>query len=103
MSTTYPFSMTITKTGVQQATSAASAGGTIPLDSSGNVPKYIRIAATAAACVRIGAGAQTAVVTDMQVQPGDSVIMSVPSGYTNFAAIQVSAAGIVQISPLENM
>ena len=95
--------VTVTKTGVQQASGAASAGGALPAMSSGEVPRYIRVAATVAACIRIGAGAQTAVATDLQVQPGDAVIMAVPSGYTNFAVIQVSAGGLVQISPLENM
>lgn len=95
--------VTVVKTGVQQASGAASAGGALPTMQSGEVPRYIRVSATVAACIRIGAGAQTAVVTDMQVQPGDSAIMHVPSGFTNFAVIQVVAAGIVQISPMENM
>jgi hypothetical protein len=93
--------ITVTKTGVTQASSGSSAGGTIPLDSSGNVPKFIRVAATAAACIRLGPGAQTAVTSDLQVQPGDAVVMMVPSGYTNYAVIQVAAAGVVQISPLD--
>lgn len=94
--------ITVVKTGVQQASGAASAGGTLPTAQSGEVPRYIRVAATAPACIRIGAGAQTAVATDLQVQPGDTVILSVPRGFTHFAVIQVSAAGIVQISPLED-
>jgi hypothetical protein len=35
------------------------------------------------------------------VQPGDSLILAV-AGATKIAAIQVTAAGIVQISPLED-
>lgn len=96
-------SITVTKTGTQTATSGTSAGGTIPTDSAGNVPRYIRVAATAAACFRIGVGAQTAVTTDLQVQPGDAVVLHVPSGCTHYAAIQVTAAGVVQVSPLENV
>lgn len=95
--------ITVVKTGVSQATSGTSAGGTLPTCSSGEVPRWIRVAATFAACFRMGAGAQTAVTTDLQVQPGDAVILSVPQGVTNFAVIQVAAAGVVQISPLENM
>jgi hypothetical protein len=95
--------ITVTKTGVTQASGAASAGGALPTMSSGEIPRKIRIAASAAACVRIGVGAQTAVATDLQVQPGDAVILNVPQGYTNFAVIQVAAAGVVQISPLEDM
>jgi hypothetical protein len=95
--------VTVTATGKQQASGAASAGSTIPNMSSGEVPRYIRVAATAAACIRLGAAGVTATVNDTQVQPGDALIMHVPGGATNFAVIQVSAAGIVQISPLENM
>lgn len=95
--------ITVTVTGVSTATGAASAGGTLPNCSSGEKPRYIRVAATAAACFRIGAGAQTAVATDLQIQPGDSVILQVPTGVTNYAAIQVSAAGVLQVSPLENL
>lgn len=94
--------ITVSKTGIQLVTSAVSAGNTIPLDSAGNVPRLIRISATAAAGVRIGLGAQTAVATDVQVQPGDSLVMTT-NGCTHIAAIQVSAAGVVQISPLENL
>jgi hypothetical protein len=36
------------------------------------------------------------------VQPGDAVILQVPKGYDTIACIQVTAAGIVQVSPLEN-
>lgn len=93
--------ITVSKTGISLTTSATSAPGTIPLDSSGQVPRYIRIAASQPACVRIGAGTQTAVITDLQVQPGDAVTLST-NGATNIAAIQVSAAGVVQVSPLEN-
>ena len=36
------------------------------------------------------------------VQPGDAVILAT-CNLTKIAAIQVSAAGVVQVSPLENM
>jgi len=94
--------LTVTVTGVSITTGAASSGGTLPNASSGEVPRYVRVAASAAACVRIGAGAQTAVATDMLVQPGDAVIMAVPRGCTHVAAIQLSAAGIVIVTPLED-
>lgn len=95
--------ISVLKTGVAITTSGTSASATIPNMLSGEKPRYIRVAASAAACVRIGGGAQTAVTTDLQVQPGDCVIMHVPSGVDTIAAIQVSAAGVVQVSPLENM
>lgn len=96
-------SITVMVTGSTTATGAASAGTTIPNASSGEKPRYIRVAATAACTFRIGAGAQTALTTDMLIQPGDAVVMQVPGGITHYAAIQVAAAGIVQVSPLENM
>lgn len=95
--------ITVTTTGKTQASGAASAGQALPVDSAGNIPRYIRIAATAAACFRLGVGGvPTAVTTDLQVQPGDAVILST-NGATHFAVIQVSAGGVVQVSPLENM
>lgn len=95
--------VTVVATGVSITTSGTSASATIPNASDGNIPRYIRVAATAAACVRLGKTSATAVTTDLQVQPGDSVIMNVPNGMDKIAAIQVSAAGVVQVSPLENI
>lgn len=95
--------ITVAATGVAITTSGVSASATIPNMSSGEKPRFIRIAATAAACVRIGAGAQTALTTDLQVQPGDAVIIQVATGVVTIAAIQVAVAGVVQVSPLENM
>lgn len=104
MSQTFSSSaITVVSTGVAITTSGTSASVTIPNCSSGELPRYIRIAASQPACVRIGVSAATAVTTDMQVQPGDAVILQLPSGYTKIAAIQVSSAGVVQVSPLENM
>ena len=95
--------VTVTATGKSQASGAASAGQALPVMSSGESPRYIRVAATAPACFRLGiGGVPTAVATDLQVQPGDAVILSV-NGATHFACIQVASAGVVQVSPLENM
>ena len=41
--------ITVTTTGVAIATTGTSAGASIPNDSSGNKPNYIRVAATAPA------------------------------------------------------
>lgn len=101
MSNTLDFALTVTATGVALATSGTSANATIPLDSSGNVPKYIRISATVAACVRIGNGTPVAVTTDLMIQPGDAVVLAT-CGLTKVAAIQVTAPGVVQVSPMEN-
>lgn len=94
--------LTVTVTGVSITTGAASSGGALPNASSGEVPRYVRIAASAAACVRIGVGAQTAVATDMLVQPGDAVVLAVPRGCTHVAAIQLAAAGVVIVTPAED-
>lgn len=101
MSNTFENAITVTLTGIVLATTGTSANATIPLDSGGNVPKYIRISATVAACVRIGPGTPVAVTTDLMVQPGDAVILAT-SGCTKVAAIQVAAPGVVQVSPMEN-
>jgi hypothetical protein len=93
--------MQIFATGTTITTGAASASATIPNTSNGTLPKYVRVAATAAAYVKIGPGTPTAAAGDALVQPGDSLILAV-AGATKIAAIQVTAAGIVQISPLED-
>ena len=85
-------------TGINITTGAASAGATIPFNTAGVVPKFIRITASVAACVRIGTGAQTAVATDAVVQPGEALIIAT-LGCTHIAAIQQAAAGVVQVSP----
>lgn len=94
--------VTVLAAGKQQASGAVSAGSTIPLTQSGEIPRYIRVAATAAACIRLGSAGVVATANDTQVQPGDALIMA--TGFSpNFAVIQVSAGGLVQISPLENI
>ena len=99
----FDLAITVAVTGATIATTGASANVAIPNMSSGEKPRYIRVSATAPACVRIGVAGVTAAPTDTQIQPGDAVIFSVPSGITTIAAVQVSAPGVVQISPLENM
>ena len=92
--------LSITATGVTITTSGVSAGSALPVNSAGTAPRFVRIAATAAATVRLGVGAQTAATTDMLVQPGDATVVAT-CGATHAAALQVAAAGVVQISPVE--
>lgn len=92
----------ILKTGVNIATSGVSAGAALATNTSNGVARYVRVAATAAAYVRFGVGAQTAVNTDMLVQPGDAVLIDA-AGATHAAALQVASAGVVQISPVEGL
>lgn len=94
--------ITVIATGVSITTSGTSASATIPNASDGNLPRYIRVAASQPACVKLGSGSATATTGDMQVQPGDAVILST-NGYNKIAAIQVASAGVVQVSPLENL
>jgi hypothetical protein len=89
-------------TGINITTGAASAGAAIPLRLDGTVPLFVRITASAAACVRVGNGAQTAVATDAVVQPGEALIIAT-GRCTHIAAIQQAAAGTVQVSPCEDI
>lgn len=95
-------SLQIIQTGVNITTGAVSAGSALPVDSSGAVPRYVRISVTAATYVRLGPGAQTAVSTDMLVNPNDAVILAT-LGRTNVAGIQVTLAGVLQVSPVEDI
>lgn len=93
--------LAIVKTGSIIGFGAASANVAIPTDSSGTTPKYIRVAANAACYVKIGPSGVTAAAGDVLVQPADAVILKVLN-QAYIAAIQVAAAGTVQISPLED-
>lgn len=86
---------------IQTATGAASANVAIPTDGAGQPAKAIRVALTAAAWVRMGKGAQTAVAGDMMIQPGDAVLLAC-GGCDNIAAIQVAAAGVMSVVTIEN-
>ncbi|SDC65711.1 hypothetical protein SAMN05428966_10255 [Massilia sp. PDC64] len=94
--------LTITNTGANIATGAASARVPIPPASSGEIPRYVRVIATVAAHVKMGTSTVTAVAADLMVQPGDSATLTVPRGMTHIAAIQDTAAGTVNIVPLED-
>ena len=102
MASRFPQSISVAATGVKITTSGTSASSALPVANSGAVGFHVRIAATVAAHVRLGIGSATAVTTDLLVQPGDAVILRVPSGATHVAAIQASAAGIVVVSPVED-
>jgi hypothetical protein len=85
------------------ATSGTSARIAIPTASSGEIPRYIRVSSTNAARIRLGTSTVAALATDTLVQPADAMILQVPQGVTHIAAIQDSAAGKVNVAPLENM
>lgn len=94
--------VTITAVGFSAATGAASASTAIPNDSSGRAPSYIRVASRNECYVKLGVTGVAATTNDILVQPADSLILQVPKGITHIAYIQGTAAGQVNVSPLEN-
>lgn len=89
------------------STGAASARSAIPVDSSGNRPSYVRVAARNECYVQLGdstvvvsnaAGATAGIL----IQPADSLTIQVGRGQTHIAYIQGSAAGQICVSPLDN-
>ena len=94
-------SITVTSPGAIINFGAASANVAIPNTSGGTPPKYVRLISTAACYVRISKGASAAVAGDLMVQPADSVVVRTHALDT-INAIQQAAAGVLQISPLED-
>lgn len=95
--------ITVTVVGFSAATGAASASSAIPAASDGNKPRYIRVAARNECYVKIGTSGVAATTNDILVQPADSVILHIPTGITHIAYIQGTAAGLVNVVPLENL
>lgn len=92
----------VAATGVNLTTGAASVNAAIPNNSAGQRARLIRVHATVAAYVRLGTSAGvTAVATDMIVDPASPVILHTV-GHTHIAALQVAAAGTVNVTPLED-
>lgn len=94
--------LSILKTGIAITTGVASAGATIPTTSNNTQPYYVRLVATAACYVKVGKGAQTAVAGDLMIQPDAPTVICIGPNIDNIAVLQVAAAGILQVSPLEN-
>lgn len=88
-----------TTTTINTATTAA----TIPNDSSGAKPKYVRFGATGACYVRLApsAGLAVAVATDALVQVGAPLILAV-HGNTHWSAIDDGTSVKVTVTPLED-
>jgi hypothetical protein len=93
--------MTVTAVGFTAATGAASASTAIPNNSAGERPRYIRVAAINESYIKIGAASVAATANDMLIQPADSALLAV-NGATHIAYIQGTAAGKVNVVPLEN-
>lgn len=103
MSNTYEGAISVNAVGSTMTSGAASTSITIPNNSAGEAPRYVRVSATAAAYVKLGVSAATATANDILVQPADSFILHVPSGITKIACIQDAAAGKVNVVPLDNV
>jgi hypothetical protein len=101
MSNTYEGGpITVQSVGFTAATGAASARTAIPTNSAGEIPRYIRVAGINECYVKLGTVTVTATANDMLVQPADSAIMTT-NGMTHIAYIQGTAAGKVNVVPLE--
>lgn len=94
--------VTIVAVGVSAATGAASARSALPTMQSGELPRYIRVSARNECYVKLGSSTVTATANDILIQPADSLVLST-NGSTHIAYIQGTAAGQVNIVPLENM
>lgn len=93
-------SLTIVATGANIATGAASASAAIPNNAAGSRPRYIRVAVTQPAYIKIGSGAQVATTNDILVNPNNAIILA-SKGCDTIAALAVGTAGACQVSPLE--
>lgn len=100
MATTVLEALQVAAGGVNITTSATSAAAALPNNGAGQKARLVRIHATVAATIRLGSSGLTAVATDMIVDPTGPVIMHT-MGHTHIAALQVAAAGLVNITPLE--
>lgn len=92
----------VTAVGFSAATGAASARSAIPVDGSGNRPNFIRVAARNECYVSIGDSGVVATTNNILVQNADAIIIQVPKAATHIAYIQGTAAGQVNVSPLDN-
>lgn len=97
--------LSIAATGQRTTTTinTATAAATIPTDSSGVKPKYVRISSTGTVYVRLApsAGLAVAATTDALVQVGAPLILQV-HGNTHWSAIDDGTSVKVTITPLED-
>lgn len=95
-------SINIQANGVTVTTVAStSANGTIPVDSVGNRPRFVRVVSNNPVFVRLTVGASTATTANCMVTSGAPVILEV-GGNTHYAVIDDGAISKVNISPLED-
>lgn len=92
----------VSSVGFSAATGAASARSAIPVNGAGVIPAYVRVAARNECYVKVGTVAVVATTNDILVQNADSVILQIGRGDTHIAYIQGTAAGQVNVTPLNN-
>lgn len=88
--------------GASITTSGTSANAAIPNNASGKAPNYVRLQCTNFAFVKFGVSGVTATSNDILLSPNEPEVFQV-SGNTYIAAIQQAAAGIVNVTALENV
>lgn len=93
--------ISVAKTGSNITVGAASASVAVPTNASGSAPTYVRISSTTNCYVKVGLTGLSAVVGDLLLITGQSEVLNIGRN-THIAALQVSAGGILQISPLED-
>jgi hypothetical protein len=94
--------LSVSTVGFSAVTGAASARTAIPVNGAGVVPTFIRVAARNECYIRVGDSSVAATSSGMLIQPGDSVLLSVGRGDTHIAYIQGTAAGQINVTPLDN-
>lgn len=88
--------------GVSITTSGTSASQTLPNNASSLKPNYVRVQVTAFAYIKFGVSGVAATTTDILMSPNEPEVFAI-SGNTHIAAIQQAAAGVVNVTPLENV
>jgi hypothetical protein len=88
--------------GANITTGAASARIAIPVASGSRKPNFVRVCASVAAYIKPGDSTVTAAAGDMLLNPETPVVLRV-GGFTHIAGIQLSAAGVVNVVPLEDI
>lgn len=100
---TLGWGVSVQATGVTVTTTiSTSAGGAIPNNSAGALPKYVRFTATGTCYVRLRPAATTAVNTDAMVTAGAPALILAVHGNTQYAVIDDGVSVKVNITPLED-
>ena len=94
-------SHSIVQTGVNVVATTTASTVQIPFDSSAGRPRYIRIASTAAAYVKVGNSDVVAVAGDLLVQPADSVML-IAAGCNYISVLALTGTCSVSIAPTDD-